>query len=273
MAGQNLLGEFLRARREQLSPEDVGLSANGHRRVSGLRREELAKLAEVSPDYYVRIEQGRQLPSEQVTRALARALQLDDIATAYLFDLARRPPESGDYGRSPEAVGVALQTLLDQWTTTPAWVSDRCTDCIAANALATELNPSFKRGRNTLRDLVLQEEEKREIFINYEECVSAAVASLRARARGHLNDPKVASYVRELESASPLFAQLWARHEVRFHAAGYKILRHPIVGRLEFLSETMIVNDTDGYVMTLYYAEPGSETADKVSTLRELLDL
>ena len=251
----------------------VGLSAYGNRRVSGLRREEVAKLAEVSPDYYVRIEQGRQLPSEQVTRALARALRLDDIATAYLFDLARRPPDSGDAGRSPEMAGLGLQTLIDQWTTTPAWVSDRCTDCIAANALATELNPSFQRGRNTLRDMVLQEEEKREIFINYEECVSAAVASLRARAGGHLNDPKVASYVREFESASPLFAQLWARHEVRFHATGYKILRHPIVGRLDFLSESMMVNDTDGYVMTLYYAEPGSETADKVSELREVLAL
>jgi transcriptional regulator with XRE-family HTH domain len=273
MAGQNLLGEFLRARREQLSPEDVGLPSYGNRRVLGLRREELASLAEVSPDYYVRIEQGRQLPSEQVTRTLARALQLDDVATAYLFDLARRPPESGDYGRSPEAAGLALQTLLDQWTTTPAWVSDRCADCIAANALATELNPSFKRGRNTLRDVVLQEEEQRQIFINYEECVSAAVASLRARAGGHLNDPRVASYVRELELASPLFAQLWARHEVRFHAAGYKILRHPIVGRLDFLSESMIVNDTDGYVMTLYYAERGSETDQKVSHLRELLAL
>ena len=273
MVGQNLLGEFLRARREQLSPEDVGLSNNGHRRVRGLRREEVAELAEVSPDYYVRIEQGRQMPSEQVTRTLARALHLDDIATTYLFDLARRPPDSSKCGRSREAAGLALQTLLDQWTATPAWVSDRCTNCIAANALATELNPSFKCGRNTLRDLVLQEQEKREIFINYEECVSAAVASLRARAGGHLNEPKVSTYVRELESASPLFAQLWAKHEVRFHAAGYKILRHPVVGRLDFLSETMTVNDTDGYVMTLYYAEPGSETAEKVSELRELLAL
>src|ERR1700722_9696896 len=98
MADQNLLGEFLRARREQLSPADVGLAANGHRRVSGLRREELAMLADVSPDYYIRIEQGRQLPSEQVARALARALQLDDTATAYLFDLASQPADSGDFG-------------------------------------------------------------------------------------------------------------------------------------------------------------------------------
>jgi transcriptional regulator with XRE-family HTH domain len=273
MPGQNLLGEFLRARREQLSPEDIGLSTYGNRRVSGLRREELAKLAEVSPDYYVRIEQGRQLPSEQVTRALARALQLDDTATAYLHDLARQPPDSRDGGRSSEMAGLALQTLVDQWTTTPAWVSDRCAECIAANLLATELNPSFQRGRNTLREMFLHEEAKREIFINYEECVSAAVASLRARTGGHLNDPKVASYVGELEAESRLFAQLWARHEVRFHAAGYKILRHPIVGRLDFLSETMTVNDTDGYVMTLYYAEPGSETSRKVSELRELLAL
>ena len=142
-----------------MSPEKVGLSANGHRRVSGLRREEVAQLAEVSPDYYVRIEQGRQLPSEQVTRALARALRPRRHRNGISFRSGEATPRVRRCGRSPEAAGLALQTLLDQWTTTPAWISDRCTDCIAANALATELNPSFKRGRNTLRDMILQEEE------------------------------------------------------------------------------------------------------------------
>jgi len=227
-------------------------------------------LADVSPDYYVRLEQGRQLPSEHVTQALARALQLDDIATAHLYELARPSPETRRGRRGPASAGRDLQTLLDQWTTTPAWVSDRCADVVAANALATELNPSFKPGCNSLRDLLLQEAAKREIFINYDECVADAVASLRARAGARLDDPRISAYVDELTRTSPLFARLWARQEVRFHAAGYKRLNHPAVGRLDFLSESMTVNDTDGYIMTLYYAEPGSLTATRV---RELADL
>ena len=271
MPSQNLLGAFLRAQREHMRPEDAGLADRGRRRVSGLRREELAMLADVSPDYYIRLEQGRQLPSERVTQALARALQLDDIATAYLYELTRPGLETRGSRRSPESAARELQTLLDQWTTTPAWVSDRCADVIAANALATELNPSYKPGCNSLRDQLLQETAKREIFINYDECIADAVASLRARAGAHLHDPRISSYIDQLTRESPLFARLWARQEVRFHAAGYKRLHHPAVGRLDFRSESMTVNDTDGYIMTLYYAEPGSLTATKVCELAALV--
>jgi transcriptional regulator with XRE-family HTH domain len=268
---QNLLGAFLRAQREQMRPEDVGLADRGRRRVSGLRREELAMLADVSPDYYVRLEQGRQLPSERVTQALARALRLDDIATAYLYELAHPGLGTGRSRRSPESAARELQILLDQWSTTPAWVSDRCTDVVAANALAIELNPSYQPGCNSLRDQLLQERAKRKIFINYDECLADAVASLRARAGAHLHDPRISSYVDQLTRESPLFARLWARQEVRFHAAGYKRLHHPAVGRLDFRSETMTVNDTDGYIMTLYHAEPGSPTTAKVHELAALI--
>jgi transcriptional regulator with XRE-family HTH domain len=269
--GTNLLGEFLRAQRGRIAPADVGLPDRGGRRVPGLRREELASLADVSPDYYRRIEQGHQLPSDEVAEALARALRLDDIAASYLFDLARSQPGSGQCRRSPETAGSELQALLDQWATTPAWVSDRCACCIAANALATELNPSFAPGLNTLSPMFLEEAAKRAIFVNYDECVADAVAALRARTGGHLRDPEVASYIRELEAASPRFAELWARQEVRFHAAGYKRLRHPVVGQLDFRSESMTVNDTEGYIMTLYYAEPGSDTAARLSELQARL--
>ena len=271
MAGQNLLGEFLRAQRARVAPEDVGLAGRRGRRVPGLRREELATLADVSPDYYRRIEQGHQLPSDAVTRALARALRLDDTAADYLFNLARSQPESRQGRRSTETAGAELQILLDQLTATPAWVSDRCAYCVAANALATELNPSFAPGRNTLSSMFLEEADKREIFISYDEAAEGAVASLRARTAGHLRDPKVASYVRELEAASPRFAELWARQEVRFHAAGYQRLRHPGVGELDFRAESTTVHDTEGYIMTLYYAEPGSETATRLAKLQALL--
>ena len=264
-----MLGEFLRGQRARIAPEDVGLPDHGRRRVPGLRREELASLADVSPDYYRRIEQGHQLPSDEVAEALARALRLDDVAAAYLFDLVRSSqPGSRQCRRSPETAGTELQALIDQWTTTPAWVSDRCAYCIAANALATELNPAIARGVNTLIPMFLDEADKRAIYVNYDECVQDAVAALRARTGGHLRDPEVASYIRHLEAASPRFAELWARQEVRFHAAGYKRLRHPVVGQLDFRSESMTVNDTEGYIMTLYYAEPGSETAQRLSALQ-----
>jgi transcriptional regulator with XRE-family HTH domain len=275
MGSPNLLGEFLRAQRARLAPGDVGLPGRGGRRVPGLRREELASLADVSADYYRRIEQGHQLPSDEVAEALARALRLDDIAAAYLRGLARSQPRSQPGSRqcrrSRGTAGRELQMLLDQWATTPAWVSDRCACCIAANALATELNPSFAPGLNTLSPMFLQEADKREIFVNYDECVEDAVASLRARAGGHLRDPEFAAYIRDLEAASPRFAELWARQEVRFHSAGYKRLRHPVAGQMDFRSESMTVNDTEGYTMTLYYAEPGSGTAARLALLQQAL--
>jgi len=166
---------------------------------------------------------------------------------------------------------MELQALIDQWFTTPAWVSDRCAYCVAANALATELNPSIARGLNTLRPMFLEEADKRAIYINYDECVEDAVAALRARTGGHLRVPEIAAFIRELEAASPRFAELWARQEVRFHAAGYKRLRHPVVGQLDFRSESMIVNDTEGYIMTVYYAEPGGDTAERLSRLQMIV--
>jgi transcriptional regulator with XRE-family HTH domain len=229
-------------------------------------------LAGVSPDYYIRLEQGRRLPSEQVTEALARALRLDDIATGYLYELARPSQESGTSRRSPETAIGELQTLVDQWTATPAYVSSRRADVLAANVLATEVNPSFKPGCNALRDMFVHEAEKREIFVNYDECVADAVASIRARARAHLTDPEISSYVEELTRISPAFVRLWERQEVRFHAAGYKRLWHPRVGQLDYLSESMIVNDTEGYIMTLYYAEPGSVTAARNADLVALIE-
>ena len=122
MRQANLLGEFLRARRAQLHPEEVGLPARDGRRVSGLRREELALLAGVSSDYYTRLEQGRSLPSLQVSQALAEALKLDAAATRHLHQLARGAPEYRFEDQDTNSA-QGLQTLLDQWPTTPAWVS------------------------------------------------------------------------------------------------------------------------------------------------------
>jgi transcriptional regulator with XRE-family HTH domain len=165
MRQANLLGEFLRARRAQLHPEEVGFPARHGRRVPGLRREELAMLASVSSDYYTRLEQGRSLPSPHVTQALAQALKLDAAATSHLHQLARGAPEQRrDDDDTPSAHG--LQTLLDQWSATPAWVSDRYAQVLAANALMTALNPAFTPGSNALRALFVDEAAMRELYVD-----------------------------------------------------------------------------------------------------------
>jgi transcriptional regulator with XRE-family HTH domain len=253
--GESLLGDFLKAQRERLRPTDFGLPVQ-NRRVPGLRREELARLAGISPDYYVRLEQGRQVPSEQVANALARVLRLDETATAYLFELTR--PSTGPTAghRTREAAGAALQALVDQWTTTPAWVSDIMANVIAANAQAVELSPQFRPGRNSLRDMFLEEERMREIWIDYEVAAEGGVASFRARTRSRLNDSTIVAYVDGLRRASPLFATMWSRQEVRFHAAGVvHRVRHRRLGEIDLRSESFTVNDTDGFIMTTLYSQ------------------
>lgn len=266
-ANQSELGEFLRTRRAQLHPDDVGLPSKGGRRVPGLRREELALLAGVSPDYYVRLEQGRQRPSIQVVEALARALRLNDVETTYLAEVSRAYPEARDGWRGPETAQLNLQMLIDQWTTTPAWVSDRCSYVIAANALATALNPDCVPGVPQTRLLFLNADAKREIYINYDEIVALAVASLRMRNADNLDDPRLQALVAELTAKSPHFQQLWSSHDVSYHAVGIKSLRHPVAGQIDFRSEAMWITDTDHYILTLYYVEPGTPSAANLAKL------
>jgi transcriptional regulator with XRE-family HTH domain len=268
MPRANLLGDFLRARRAQLQPEEAGVSVRGGRRVPGLRREELALLAGVSTDYYTRLEQGRSLPSVQVTEALARALMLDSAATHHLHELARAPKyrPHGDDTLSSDR----LQALLDQWPTTPAWASDRHAQVIAANALATTLNPECTPGGSMLRALFLDEAGMREHFVDYDDVAAAAVASLRARNGAELDDSQLTELVSELSNKSTHFARLWSRHDVRFHVAAVLNivrLRHPDAGPMEFQTESMLVNGRAGTLLTVYYADPDSVTARKLSEL------
>jgi transcriptional regulator with XRE-family HTH domain len=268
MPQANLVGEFLRARRAQLHPEEVGLSARDGRRVPGLRREELAVLAGVSCDYYTRLEQGRSLPSLQVTQALARALKLDAAATSHLHQLAGHAPDHLSHDVDTLSAR-GLQTLLDQWPATPAWVSDRHAQVMAANALIRSLNPTCAPGSNSLRELFAEEARMREFYVDYEDVAAAAVASLRARNGAELDDRELSALVSELTHKSTLFARLWSRHDVRFHTAGLNIirLRHPDAGRMEFHTESMVVNGRVGAVLTVYYADPDSATARKLAEL------
>lgn len=142
-------------------------------------------------------------------------------------------------------------------------MSDRCSYVIAANALATALNPDCVPGVPQTRLLFLNADAKREIYINYDEIVALAVASLRMRNADNLDDPRLQALVAELTAKSPHFKQLWSSHDVSYHAVGIKSLRHPVAGQIDFRSEAMWITDTDHYILTLYYVDPGTPSAAK----------
>jgi transcriptional regulator with XRE-family HTH domain len=263
------LAEFLRARRALVSPELVGLepAASERRRVSGLRREELARLAGVSVDYYVRLEQGRDhRPSESVLEALAVALLLDDELTAHLFSLARPAPPAR---RTPEngEVDQALRDLLEAWTMTPATITDRYLTVLAANRLACELAGCYAPGTNLLRALFL-DGDTRHTHVDWEQAALDTVANLRARIDPDADDPELTTLVGELSLRSASFREVWARHDVRTTTASAKTLRHPEVGEVDLRLHAMPVGPVaDGRVLTVMHAEPGSDSERALARL------
>jgi transcriptional regulator with XRE-family HTH domain len=271
MDGENLIGRFLRARRELVRPEDVGLPDFGRRRVPGLRREELAMLAGVSADYYVRLEQGRdQHPSEQVLDALARALRLDDDATAHLHELARPAPRRRR--RAPvraERVRPGLVDLLETWTHTPAFVLGRCMDVLAANRLAGALHPVCAQGGNMVRTSFL-DPGAAERFPELAAVRQDTVAALRASIGPDLDDPALTDLVGELSLKSEEFRRLWARHDVRDKTWGRKRIVHPQVGELDLAYESFAVNGADGQMLVTYHADAGSPTERALALLSSM---
>jgi transcriptional regulator with XRE-family HTH domain len=183
MQSGNALGEYLRARRELVSPESAGIPHIGRRRVPGLRRDELSLLAGVSTDYYLRLEQVRDRnPSPQVVDALARALQLDDEATAHLHALAGRERRAHRSGQPPERAPPSIRQLIAGWHATPAYVQGRRLDVLAANPLATALSPLFTPGVNLLRAAFL-DPAVRTLFGDHWE--SLAHSTIAGPARAH----------------------------------------------------------------------------------------
>jgi transcriptional regulator with XRE-family HTH domain len=263
----NRLGEFLRARRALVTPDDVGLPDLGRRRVAGLRREELALLAGVSVDYYVRLEQGRDThPSEQVLDALARALCLDDDAVAHLHDLARPAPRRRRPRERPERVRPGVLRLLESWSSIPAFVLGRRMDVLAFNALAGMLHDGFATERNMVR-LVFLDPAARDTFPDFDAVAQETVATLRAAAGADLDDPRLAELIGELSLKSDEFRRLWARHEVREKASGVKRMLHPMVGELVLGYETLRVNDAPEQLVVGYHAEPGSASERALALL------
>jgi transcriptional regulator with XRE-family HTH domain len=264
------LGDYLRARRQQVRPEDVGLIPGSRRRVAGLRREELAMLAGISAEYYLRLEVGRDKnPSAQVVEALARALGLDIKATRYLHQLANPVISRWDHSVL-DAVVEGLDQLIDELPF-PAIVASRYQDVLAANPIAQALSPGFAPGQNFLRWRLL-EPAARELYVNWEDATDAAVSGLRELAGTAPDDPRMRALIAELTSASSFFREHWARADVGYRL-GTMHLRHPRVGEL-YLCRNQLnvphVAHAAGQHVLMYRAEPGSDSARALEELRSL---
>ena len=261
----NRLGAYLQARRGLVTPEQAGIPPGLHRRVAGLRREEVALLAGISADYYLRLERGRDRnPSEQVLTALARVLQLDDVEHRYLVELAE-PRRRTRPRRRTETVPARLTSLLAA-VDVPAFVEGRAFDVLAANPLAAALNPRLRPGENRLRSLLLDADE-RGFHTDWEAATAEFVGSFRRSIDDAVDDPRIVELVGELSLASARFRGLWARHDVARLRGGTTDVHHPVVGELHLHRDKLPVEDV---TLVLYYADAGSESAEKLQLLASL---
>ncbi|WNG85358.1 helix-turn-helix transcriptional regulator [Mycobacterium sp. ITM-2016-00317] len=267
--------EFLRSRRARIAPEKAGLPAYGRRRrVEGLRREEVALLAGVSVEYYVRIERGSLAgTSEGVLDALAMALQLDDAERDHLFHLARQPasPDGRRHRKPPVTVRPALQGMLDAITGAPAWIRNARHDVLAMNQLGRALySPVLadpRRPANTARFVYLHPSEAESFFVDYEQVARNVAATLRMEVGRNPHDEVLVALVGELSTGSELFRQRWASQDVRLHGYGSKRVNHPVVGRLDLNFESMDLPTDPGLHLNVYTAPGGGRAADNLARL------
>ncbi|PKV97442.1 helix-turn-helix protein [Amycolatopsis echigonensis] len=262
----NLLGDFLRARRERVAPADVGLPDNGRRRVRGLRREELALLAGISSDYYIRLEQGRdQNPSAQVLDALARALGLDEASRRHLHQLAGPPPP----GQAEPQAPASIVELISTWATNPAYVQDRLTNVLAANPIAAAVSPNYAVGRNLLRAIFLDPAE-RELRRDWDQMAADGVAGLRAALGPDIADPAAAELIAGLTASSSQFRELWAQHDVKPRTGHLVRFRHPAVGNLDLHSDKLDIPGPAPLQLVVFHATPGTRDAEALASLADL---
>ncbi|MFE2868263.1 MULTISPECIES: helix-turn-helix transcriptional regulator [unclassified Embleya] len=267
------LSEFLRNRRARLRPEDVGLadSAGRHRRVPGLRREELARLAGVSVAYLTRLEQGRgHNVSEEVLDAVARALRLTDAEAEYLDHLIRCQRRRRTEPPPQRQVRGALRGLLAALDGVPAYVTGQRSDILAWNPMAAALFGDWDRlparERNWAR-LVFLRPDQRALFVDWEAKAADIVGALRLDAGCHPDDPRLSALVGELSVKSREFRSLWARHDIREQHHGAIRLHHPLVGDLDLSFESLRLPDDSEQSLTMYHARPGSPTAENLRLL------
>jgi transcriptional regulator with XRE-family HTH domain len=259
------LGAYLRARRALISPQRAGIAAGSRRRVPGLRREEVAMLAGISADYYLRLERGRDRnPSAQVLDALARVLELSEDERDYLHALAQ-PVRRARARRRVERAPARLRHLLAALDV-PAFVEGRTFDVLAANPLALALSPRLAPGHNRLRSFFLDPEE-REFHDDWDGAAAGFLATFRDQVGEDTSDARVIELVGELSVASGRFRELWARHDVRRLQGGSTTVHHPILGPLRLHRDKLPIEDV---ILVLYYADADSESAEKLRLLSAL---
>jgi transcriptional regulator with XRE-family HTH domain len=269
MSEQNELGRFLKSRRARIDPGQSGIEANPRRRVAGLRREEVASLAGISVEYYVRLEQGRAArPSEAVLDALARALQLDGDERRYLEGLARPRPSARS--PRPERIRTELVQLLDMMERVPAMVINHRMDVLAWNQLASALFFDFAaappRERNLARFGFLDTGSK-ERFVDWQDVARATVGTLRLATSRHDDDEVLATLLGELMMKSEQFRTLWAGRDVKQRTHGSKRFRHPVVGELTLRFENFDLPGETGQRLVAFSPEPASPAASALELL------
>ncbi|MET9486646.1 helix-turn-helix transcriptional regulator [Nocardia sp. NPDC006630] len=274
MAGQ--LGEFLHARRARLRPEDVGLqSFPQRRRVSGLRREELAQLAGVSVSYYTRLEQGQSVnASDAVLDALAAALRLDEHERTHLRELATQRPRP-QRTPAPERLSPLTRDLLRSFETAPALVLGRRTDVLAWNTLGHALlaghidatAPDRPADRPNLARLLFLDPHTRDLYVDWQRKARAVVGNLRLVAGRHPEDARLASLIGELSMKSPAFATLWSDHRVTPCEADEYELRHPLVGTLTVAQHILIVARSPEQSVVVVTTASGSRSENALTLL------
>ncbi|MFF7978633.1 helix-turn-helix transcriptional regulator [Streptomyces sp. NPDC007901] len=266
------LGDFLKSRRAALRPQDVGITPHPtRRRVSGLRREELAMLSGVSITHYTRLEQGRALSaSDSVLDSIARTLRLTDDETAHLKDLARptatHPTATRRTAPRAEQAGPSARQLLAAMSEVPALVLDRRNDVLAWNRLGHALlaahlpadSPETPGTRPNVTRMLFLDDRYRALYTDWDDEAQLAVASLRLIAGRHPDDRRLTALVGQLTVQCDEFASRWARHPVRTCTSGVKQLRHPLVGTMDLSFENLVIPGTSGQRLIAYTAEPGS---------------
>jgi transcriptional regulator with XRE-family HTH domain len=274
--GNPELREFLRSRRSRITPEEAGLPVRpGTRRVPGLRREEVAQLAGVSVDYYVRLERGRRLnASESVLDAVARALRLNDTERAHLFALAR-PTRARPRPMPPQRVRSGLRRVLETMTETPAIITGRRLDVLATNrmgrALLTDFDALPHRERNMARFIFL-DEAARDLYADWETAGRGVAATLHLYAGSHPHDPQFAELIGDLSIRSKDFRRWWADHDVNRGTHGTKSYHHPLVGDLTLEYEAFVPTGDPEQTLGLHTAEPGSPSEHALRLLAAWTD-
>ena len=262
LRGKTELRDFLRSRRARLTPEAAGLAPHpGSRRVPGLRREEVAQLAGVSVDYYVRLERGRNPHvSDAVLDAVARALRLDDAERGHLFTLAR-PSRTQHQAAQPQRVRPGLYQVLDSLRDIPALITGRRLDILAGNRMARALHTDFDarphRDRNMARYIFL-DPAARKLYDNWPAAARSLVAILHVDAGRHPDDPQLAALIADLSQRDDDFRRWWTSHDVLNNTHGTRLYHHPVVGSLTLDYEVFSPAGDEDQRLVLHTAEPGS---------------